>query len=148
MARADQTAERTASKEKNEQAIADAKAAQIAVEQATAVLKDFYAKSAQATSLPQVSQTPADDAPETFDKPYKGLMTESGSVVDFMEVILTDFVRLESETATSEQVETDEHKRFMFESEKDKALKENEKGHKEAKRKDTETALAATEEEL
>lgn len=36
----------------------------------------------------------------------------------------------------------------MFESKKDKALKENEKGHKDAKKKDTETALAATEQEL
>merc|ERR1719215_2499934 len=56
-------------KEKNEATIADAKAAQVAVEQATAVMKDFYAKSAQATAL--VQQTPAEDAPETFEKPYK-----------------------------------------------------------------------------
>jgi len=139
---------RAESKAKNEQTIADAKAAQRAVEQATAVLKDFYAKSAQATAFAQTQQTPAEDAPETFDKPYKGLMTESGSIVDFMEVILSDFVRLESNTATSEQAELDEHKRFMFEATKDKALKENAKGHKEAKMKETQTALAATEEEL
>merc|ERR1712113_1018327 len=54
----------------------------------------------------------------------------------------------ESNTATAEQAEADEHKRFMFESEKNKALKQNSKGHKEEKTKDTETALAATEEEL
>merc|ERR1712113_879883 len=114
VAMAEETAERTAAKQKNEQTIADAKAAQIAVEQATAVLKDFYAKSAQATVLLQMSQTPADDAPETFEKPYNGLMTEHGSVVDFMEVILTDFVRLESETASSEQAEADTYKKFMF----------------------------------
>jgi len=148
VAMAEQTAERTASQQKNEQTIADAKAAQIAVQQATAVLKDFYAKSVQATSLSQVSQVPAEDAPETFDKPYKGLLTEHGSVVDFMEVILTDFVRLQSETESSEQAEEDAYKKFMFESEKDKALKENEKGHKDAKRKETQSALAATEEEL
>jgi len=148
VAMAEQTAERTASKQKNEQTIADAKAAQVAVEQATAVLKDFYAKSAQATSLTQERQSPEEDAPETFDKPYKGLLTEHGSVVDFMEVILTDFVRLESETESSEAAEQDEYKKFMFESRKDKALKENEKGHKEAKRKETQSALAATEEEL
>merc|ERR1719464_2191431 len=75
-------------------------------------------------------------------------MTEHGSIVDFMEVILADFVRLESDTATSEQAEADEHKRFMFEAEKDKALKENAKGHKEEKKREIETALAATEEEL
>merc|ERR1740123_832800 len=148
VAMAEQTAERTASKQKNEQTIADARAAQVAVEQATAVLKDFYAKSAQATSLAQASQSPEEDAPETFDKPYQGLLTEHGSVVDFMEVILSDFVRLQSETESSEQAEQDAYKKFMFESEKDKALKDNEKGHKEAKRSETQSALAATEEEL
>jgi len=145
-AMAEAEAIRAANKEKNEQTIADAKAAQAAVEQATAVLRDFYAKSSQATALTQ--QTPAEDAPETFDKPYKGLMTESGSIVDFMEVILSDFVRLESETASAEETEVNEHKKFMFEAEKDKALKENSKGHKTDKKKETETALAATEEEL
>merc|ERR1740123_873839 len=148
VAMAQQTAERTASKQRNEQTIADSKAAQVAVEQATAVLKDFYAKSAQATALSQVGQTPLEDAPETFDKPYQGLLTEHGSVVDFMEVILTDFVRLESETASSEAAEADTYKKYMWESEKDQALKQNEKGHKDAKRSDTESALAATEEEL
>jgi len=148
VAMADAEALRADNKGKNEQTIADAKAAQEAVEQATAVLRDFYAKSSQATAFAQASQTPAEDAPETFDKPYKGLMTESGSIVDFMEVILSDFVRLESETASAEQTEVDEHKKFMFEAEKSKALKENSKGHKEAKKSDTETALARTEEEL
>lgn len=147
-AMADAEAMRAASKEKNEQTIADAKAAQAAVEQATAVLRDFYAKSSQATALTQASQTPGEDAPETFDKPYKGLMTESGSIVDFMEVILSDFVRLESETTSAEETELNEHKKFMFEATKSKALKENSKGHKVDKMKETETALAATEEEL
>mmetsp|Transcript_17334 Transcript_17334/g.49262 ORF Transcript_17334/g.49262 Transcript_17334/m.49262 type:complete len:681 (-) Transcript_17334:51-2093(-) len=147
-AMAEATADRAQAKEKNEQTIADAKAAQVAVEQAMAILKDFYAKSAQATALVQARQTPAEDAPETFDAPYKGLLPEGGSVVDFLEVILTDFARLESETASAEAAEQDEFEKFMFDSRKDKALKENEKGHKEAARKDKETALAATEEEL
>jgi len=145
-AMAEATAERQASKEKNEATIADAKAAQVAVEQATAVMKDFYAKSVQATAL--VQQSPAEDAPETFEKPYKGLLPEGGNVVDFLEVILTDFVRLQSETEASEQAEVNEFKKFMFESEKDKALKDNERGHKEEKKKDTEAANAATVEEL
>eukprot|EP00429_Kryptoperidinium_foliaceum_P011602 CAMPEP_0176037364 /NCGR_PEP_ID=MMETSP0120_2-20121206/18510_1 /TAXON_ID=160619 /ORGANISM="Kryptoperidinium foliaceum, Strain CCMP 1326" /LENGTH=680 /DNA_ID=CAMNT_0017370753 /DNA_START=18 /DNA_END=2060 /DNA_ORIENTATION=+ len=143
---AEATAEREEAKAKNAATIEDAKNAQVAVENAMAVLKDFYAKSAQATAL--VQQTPAEDAPETFDKPYTGLLPEGGSVVDFMEVILTDFSRLESETATAEATEQDEYEKFMFESKKDKALKENEKGHKEANKKDTESALVATEEEL
>merc|ERR1719503_159530 len=124
-AMADATAERGVAKAKNEATISDAKAAQTAVEQAMAVLKDFYAKSAEATAL---VQAPADDAPETFDKPYTGLLPEGGSVVDFLDVILSDFSRLESET--------------------DQALKQNEKGHKEESKTNKESALHSANEEL
>merc|ERR1719451_175894 len=120
---AKETEERNAAKAKNTETIADAKAAQVAVEQAMAVLKDFYEKSADATAF---AQQPAADAPETFEKPYKGLLAEGGNVVDFLEVILTDFSRLESETAAAEAEEEEEYKTFMFESKMDKALKENE----------------------
>uniref|UniRef100_A0A7S0A6D7 Uncharacterized protein n=1 Tax=Pyrodinium bahamense TaxID=73915 RepID=A0A7S0A6D7_9DINO len=140
------TADRTASKETNLQTIEDAKAAQVAVQQAMAVVKEYYAKSAQATALAQ--QTPDMDAPETFDKPYKGMLPEGGNVVDFLEVILTDFTRLESETSSAEATEQDEYEKFMFESKKDKALKENESEHKDAKKSDKESALHSAEEEL
>merc|ERR1719198_933527 len=71
-AMAEQTEERTASKAKNQQTVKEAKEAQTAVEAATAVMKDFYAKAAEATAFAQTQQGgPADDAPETFDKPYQ-----------------------------------------------------------------------------
>merc|ERR1719235_2014819 len=59
-AMAEATSIREAEKEKNTQTIEDAKAAQEAVEAATKVLKDFYAKAAQATALVQTgsSKTP------------------------------------------------------------------------------------------
>merc|ERR1719168_331466 len=110
------------------------------------VVKDFYAKSAEATAFEQ--QTPASDAPETFDKPYKGMLPEGGNVVDFLEVILTDFNRLESETSASEAAEADAYDKFMFESKKDKAVKENSSKHKSSKKSDSETELHAAEEEL
>jgi len=50
---------RTAEKTKNKHTISDAKAAQTAVSQATAVLKDFYAKAAKATALLQQRKNPA-----------------------------------------------------------------------------------------
>merc|ERR1719388_779358 len=52
-AMAKETEERTEAKATNTQTIKDAKAAQVAVEEAMAVLKDFYAKSAEATALNQ-----------------------------------------------------------------------------------------------
>merc|ERR1719331_86304 len=59
-AMAKETEERNEAKATNAQTIKDAKAAQVAVEQATAVLKDFYAKSAEATAF---AQQPVEDAP-------------------------------------------------------------------------------------
>jgi len=143
---AEETAERSANKAENEQTIADAKAAQTAVEEAMAVLKDFYAKAAEATAFNQ--QTPGEDAPETFSKPYTGLLPEGGNVVDFLEVILADFARLESETSTDEAMEAEEYKNFMFESEKDQALKQNEMKHKTETKTSKESALHSSQEEL
>jgi len=140
------TEDRTASKATNEQTIKEAKLAQTAVSNAMALVKDFYEKSAQATALAQ--QTPGEDAPETFVKPYKGLLPEGGNVVDFLEVILTDFTRLETETTDDEASEDARYKDFMFESKKSKALKENETKHKTNTKADKESALHFAEEEL
>jgi hypothetical protein len=143
---AEATETRAQNKAENEETIATAKEAQVAVQNAIALLKDFYAKSAQATALSQ--QTPAEDAPETFDKPYKGMLPEGGNVVDFLEVILTDFARLESDTTTAEASELAEYKKYYNESEVDKALKETMKGQKESKKAELETALQQTIEDL
>jgi DNA repair exonuclease SbcCD ATPase subunit len=143
------TSERSDSKAQNTQTIKEAKEAQAAVAKAIAVLKDYYAKSAEATAFAQKSvQAPAEDAPETFDAPYKGLLPEGGSVVDFLQVILSDFARLESEATTSEATEKDMHEKFMQKAEMDKALKQNEIGHKENTKVDKESDLHATQREL
>merc|ERR1719181_960734 len=142
---AEATEDRLEAKAKNEETIQEAKDAQVAVEQAMSVLKDFYAKSAQATSL---AQQPEADAPETFDKPYTGMGTSGGNVVDFLEVILSDFARLESDTTSQEATEADEFDKFMFESKKDKALKENEIGHKSNRKTDAESEQTSSEAEL
>merc|ERR1719194_229694 len=92
---AEATAIRTEEKAKNAATIADAKEAQVAVSQALAVLKEFYAKAAEATALVQ-QPSAMDDAPETFDTSFKGAQSESGGVVGMIEVIASDFARLES----------------------------------------------------
>merc|ERR550514_1409110 len=69
------------------------------------------------------------------------MLPEGGSIVDFLEVILSDFARLESETTSAEAGEADEYKTFMNESEKDKALKENEIKLKSGTKSDKESAL-------
>merc|ERR1719446_1924820 len=59
--------------------------AQTAVAQAVTVLKEFYEKAAEATSLIQK------DEPEIFDAPYQGMQSENGGVVGMLEVIQSDF---------------------------------------------------------
>jgi len=144
-AMAQETEERNGAKATNTQTVADAKAAQVAVSEAMSVLKDFYAKSSQATAL---VQQPASDAPETFDKPYQGLLPAGGGVVDFLEVILSDFTRLQADTESAEASEAAEYKKFMFESKKDKALKENESSLKSGTKTDKESALAEASRDL
>merc|ERR1740138_1337218 len=85
---------RAAEKAKNTDTVEDAQGAQTAVAQALTVLKEFYAKAAEATALVQQKQQP--EAPEIFDAPYKGLGGESGGVVGMLEVIEADFGRLEA----------------------------------------------------
>merc|ERR1719375_960330 len=72
------TAIREAEKAKNTVTIDDAQAAQVAVAQALSVLKDFYEKAGEATSLAQ--------QPAIFDEPYTGMASENGGVVGMIEV--------------------------------------------------------------
>merc|ERR1719159_1837934 len=88
------TAIRLAEKKKNKETISDAQDAQAAVEKALGVLKAFYDKASTATALAQ--------QPEIFDDtPYKGMGAESGGVVGMIEVIQSDFERLEAETTSN-----------------------------------------------
>lgn len=143
---AEATETRNAEKEKNAKTIADAVAAKAAVEQAMSVLKTFYDKAATATALSQsgpieyddraihilskasLLQTgsktrgPADDVPGTFDKPFTGMGGEGG-ILGMLEVILSDFERLEEETSTSESTAAKDYTTFMADSDEDKAVK-------------------------
>merc|ERR1719345_440059 len=118
----------------NTETISDAEAAQTAVAQALTVLKEFYAKAGEATAFVQAE-------PEIFDKPYKGMGAESGGVVGMLEVIESDFARLESDTKASEATAQKEYDEFMSESKIDKAAKSTSSEHKTAKKQDQEQAL-------
>jgi chromosome segregation ATPase len=121
---AEATTDRAAEKEKNEETIKDAKEGQTAVAQGLSVLKEFYAKAAVATAL---VQQPDVDAPETFDTPYQGMGGESGGVIGMLEVIQSDFARLEAETTASEEEASQAFERFSAESSKDRAVKDKDR---------------------
>merc|ERR1719393_62327 len=117
---------RNEEKAKNTQTISDSQEAQTAVAQALTVLKEFYAKAAEATAFVQ--------QPEIFDKPYKGMQAENGGVVGMLEVIESDFARLESDTKAAEATAQKEYDQFMTDSKTDKAQKSTDIEHKEAKK--------------
>ena len=131
---------------KNKETIEDAVAAQTATSQALSVLKTFYDKAATATALVQKSKQPEIDAPPTFDKPYTGMA--GGGVDGPLEVIASDFARLEAETKTAEEESYKAHTRFMAESSKDKAVKAADLDHKKKSKVEAESDLTDTTSDL
>jgi len=128
-------------KKTNTETVADAEAAQTAVAQALTVLKEFYAKAGDATAFVQAE-------PEIFDSEYKGMQSENGGVVGMLEVIESDFARLESETKASEATAQKEYDNFMTDSKVDKSQKSTAIEHKTAKKQDQEQALTVNKEDL
>ncbi|CAK0897166.1 unnamed protein product [Prorocentrum cordatum] len=140
-AMAEATELRKTEKEKNEDR--GSHEAQTAVAQALVVLKEFYAKAAEATALLQ--QQP----PPIFEKAYTGMGGEAGGVVGMLEVIESDFARLEAETKASEASAQKEYDMFMTDqTARRRALRPPDIEHKTAKRQDEEQALTVSQADL
>jgi len=144
-AMAEATELRQKEKPKNEETVKDAKEGEAAVQSAIAVLKDFYEKAGEATVLVQKSDaTP----PELFDGPYKGQQAENGGIIGMLDVIQSDFARLEAETMSAEASSQQEYKAFMEDSKADKADKQTEIEKKTFKKQDKSQALTLKVEDL
>jgi len=125
---------RTTEKKENKEAVADAQAAQTAIAQALTILREFYAKAAEATAFVQ--------------KPYKGMGDSNTGVVGMLEVIESDFARLESETNTAEASAQKEYDSFMSDSKADKAAKSAAREHKAAKKQGESASLTEKKNDL
>merc|ERR1719446_1650506 len=106
------TADRNAEKAENKATIADAQAGAAAVKSALVVLRNFYS----AQSFIQNNQVPEMAA-------YGGMQSAKGGVVGMLEVIVSDFVRLEAETKAAETSSAAEYDSFMQDAESDKQMK-------------------------
>merc|ERR1719235_1522628 len=150
-AMAEATELRVAEKEKNAKTIEEAKDAQEAVTAAIAVLKEFYERAGKATALIQWPKMGSEEwkslanpnyeaktdtidgmvkvdaghqeGMQTFGATYKGKQDEAGSVIALLEVILSDFVNVEQDTAGAEKVAADTYEAFMIDSKKAAAVK-------------------------
>jgi chromosome segregation ATPase len=145
------TENRQKEKTENEQTIKDSSESQQAVAQALVILKDFYAK-AGAPAL--VQQTPTADAPISWDAAYTGQLG-SASIVDFLEVIQSDFARLESETKADEEAAAKAYETLINESalnkltmQKDVEFKTNKKLETSNDKEQKNADLAAAQKEL
>jgi len=132
------TNNRMAEKKTNTATVADAKVAQSAVEKATTVLKEFYSSNAAASSalLQDTAGLKQEMSQAASLDPYKGQQAGSGGIMGMLEVILSDFARLETETTESENSAASTYETFMNEANEDVAVKETEIEHKDNK-KDT-----------
>lgn len=144
---AEATSDREAEHEKNTATIADAEAGAKAVAAATQVLKDFYEKSATATSFAQVhAKGKVPGAPETFTKPYTGM--ESGGVLGMLEVCQSDFERLLADTTAGEAEAKEVYDKFMADSTEDKDTKTTDQKDKTNTKTAKESALATANKDL
>jgi len=139
------TAQRTKEKAKNTETMEDAAAGEAAVNAALGVLREFYSSHAALLQQKQVPEMAA----------YKGMQSGKGGVVGMLEVIASDFARLNAETKASENAAAREYNSFMSDS---KALSKEkhdlefktsmEKDQAEYEKSGTKKDLKATQKEL
>merc|ERR1740117_1268186 len=77
-----------------------------------------------------------------------GQQGQAGGVVGMLEVIASDFVRLEADTKSSEETAQTEYDTFMTDSTVDKDKKSTDIDHKQAKKQDQTQALGVANKDL
>jgi outer membrane murein-binding lipoprotein Lpp len=112
-AMAESTEWRQKEKTRNTATIKDASEARDAVKQALVILKDFYSSQAFLQTAKQAPEMAA----------YKGMQGAEGGVIGMLEVIETDFARLETETKAEEDEGARNYASFMEESKAAKKFK-------------------------
>jgi len=154
-AMAEATSIRVDEKAKNKETIEDAAEGQTAVAQAIAVLRQFYAKAAEATALVQKdpsslleeSDSETDIMESDGAAPFQGSSSSSG-VLSMLDVILSDFARLEADTKGAEHTASKTYEKFMSESKIDKAGKRSEMENKISKKQDATSTMTVSKSDL
>lgn len=94
----------------NSQTAKEAQEAQKAVANAISLLREFYEDTGTATSMMQR----ADPVPPTiFDEPYTGMQKQNLGVIGLLEIVMSDFGRLEAETTAAEASAKSEYNSLM-----------------------------------
>jgi len=145
---ATQTELRNKEKAENEQTVKDAQEAQAAIGQAVTVLEEFYRVNSETPALVQARRGAAvtatsshRQAPPIFDGQYKGMGGSSG-VISMLEVIQSDYARLESTTSAIEATAHEEFNKQMADAAVFKAQLQKDVEHKTNQRQSQEGFLS------
>jgi len=134
-------------KTENEATIKEAQDGQSAVSDAMEILNDFYEKAGKATALVQKvqkSKKTGQEPPPFAEEPYQG-QQQSGGVLAMLDVIKSDFARLEKDTESAEASAQSEYDGFMNDSEVDKTAKATDKEHFQSEKQQSEMTLTEKE---
>lgn len=140
----DQTDMRNAEKAENKKTIEDAVAGVSALENAVNVLKEFYGKAGEAKALIQQRNRLRDEPPEIFDEPYQGQKAGNSGVMGMLDVIKSDFQRLEQDTKSAEAGSQSQYDEFMSDTAIDEAAKKRSIEHKKRDKHESEMTLDET----
>merc|ERR1719424_2353904 len=135
---AEATKVRSAEKAENEATIAAAKAGVEAVKSALVVLKEFYATQG---SFVQMKQVPEMEA-------YSGMGSAKTGVVGMLEVIESDFARLDADTTAAENQAAEEYDSFMADATESKKQKHDAEFKLSLEKDETEFELSQTKKDL
>lgn len=139
---------RRSEKARNTRTIKEAKQASLAVQKAIEVLKSFYGKAAEDSSLLQADDVGEDMLQEATGAPYAGMQSQKDGVLGLLEVIVSDFARLDTTTSAAEDQAQKDYEQFLAESSKDMAVKEAEIAHTENDKRVTDGMVQDLKEEL
>jgi len=141
---AQETQQRANEKEINDKTMIEAVSGQTAIAQAKKILSDFFGKAAANTALVQVGSK----QPASFDGAFKGQQTQGNNVIAFLDVINSDFARLETDTKKAEDSAQADYDDSMADSKKLKAAKEKEEDTKRKEQLDKKDDLSTANDNL
>eukprot|EP00933_Yihiella_yeosuensis_P001954 TRINITY_DN1031_c1_g1_i2.p1 TRINITY_DN1031_c1_g1~~TRINITY_DN1031_c1_g1_i2.p1 ORF type:complete len:693 (-),score=222.76 TRINITY_DN1031_c1_g1_i2:445-2445(-) len=147
---AEEEQSRTAEKAENEVTIKDAKDAQEAITSAITTLKEFYSKAAKKSlvQLHEHGDKIKARQPEIFEGSYNGQEGASGGVISMLEVLYTDFSRLETTTKADEAAAAQAHDEMEGETKLLRAQQGKDVEHKTREKAATEQGKVVSQNEL
>jgi hypothetical protein len=140
---------RAEEKATNAVTVEDSKQAQDAVQKAIQVLKEFYHSAADLAMMQGQTAVNIKEQMKAAALPtYRGMQDTSTGIFGMLEVVLSDFARLESETSAHEDAQQTSYDKMMDETNEDVAVKETEMKHKSKLKDDSEAAIASLKKNL